>query len=39
MNIIEKIPVPLIDIVESYVIFKPTSRSELDEAIELWFEK
>ena len=39
MEIIKKkLPEPLIGIIESYTIFKPTSREELDEAIELWFK-
>ena len=37
MEVIQELPKPLIGIIESYTIFKPTSISELIEAINLWF--
>ena len=38
MEVIQELTEPLIGIIESYTIFKPISRSELIEAIDLWFE-
>ena len=38
MEVIQELPEQLISIIESYTIFKPTSREELDEAIDLWFK-
>ena len=38
MEVIQELTEPLIGIIESYTIFKPILREELDEAIELWFE-
>ena len=37
MEVIQELTEPLIGIIESYTIFKPTTISKLIEAIDLWF--